>query len=120
MVPRRKEPTDAVEILRRRYAERRPGLAALVEEEKANARIAQAVYDLRTRLGLSQRTLAKLVGTSASVICQLEDAEYQGHPTSMLERIAAATGQDLEMTVRFVPRKGPKRGRTNRKRLESA
>lgn len=37
---------------------------------------------------LSQRELAKLVGTTASVICRLEDADYDGHSLSMLIRIA--------------------------------
>ena len=69
---------------------------------RANSRIAQAIYDLRTRLGLSQREFAARVGTSASVICQLEDAAYEGHSTKMLEKIAAALGQRVELRIRFV------------------
>ena len=60
------------------------------------------IHQIRTEAGLSQRALAKLVGTSASVICRLEDADYDGHSLAMLRRIAAALNQRVE--VRFVPK----------------
>ena len=53
-----------------------PEMQALVAAEEANAEIARKIYDLRTQAGLSQRALAKLVGTTASVICRLEDSDY--------------------------------------------
>jgi DNA-binding XRE family transcriptional regulator len=74
---------------------------AAFDEELADSEIARKIYELRTRAGLSQRALAKLVGTAASVICQLEDADYQGHSLSMLRRIAAAMNRRVE--IRFVP-----------------
>ena len=70
-------------------------------EEEANAEIARKIYDLRTQAGLSQRALAKLVGTTASVICRLEDSDYEGHSLAMLRRIAAALNKRVE--IRFVP-----------------
>jgi hypothetical protein len=51
--------------------------------------------------GLYQRGLAKLVGTTASVICRLEDSDYEGHSLAMLNRIAAALNKRVE--IRFVP-----------------
>jgi ribosome-binding protein aMBF1 (putative translation factor) len=97
-----KKPTaDAVEILRRRYFEGDPEKQALLEEERANAAVARQIYDLRTGAGLSQRQLAKMVGTTASVICRLEDADYDGHSLGMLRRIAAAL--DKRVQIRFVP-----------------
>jgi hypothetical protein len=51
--------------------------------------------------GLSHRELAALVGTTASVISRLEDADYEGHSLAMLRRVAAAVGKRAE--VRFVP-----------------
>jgi predicted transcriptional regulator len=60
-------------------------------------------------LGLSYRALAKKVGTTAWVICRLEDADYGGHSLTMLRRITAAVGKRLE--IRFVSagkQKGPK------------
>jgi len=96
----RKPTTDAVEILHRRYFEGKPKMIALLEEERANADIAQKIYDLRTRAGLSQRQLAKLIGTTASVICRLEDADYEGHSLAMLRRIASVLNRRVE--IRFI------------------
>lgn len=97
---RRESTTDAVEILHRRYFEGKPEMLAALEEERANAAIARNIYKLRTDAGLSQRELAKLVGTSASAICRLEDADYEGHSLAMLRRIAAALNKRVE--IRFV------------------
>ena len=55
----------------------------------------------RTAGGLTQRQLAKLVGTTASVICRLEDADYEGHSLAMLNRIAAALNKRVK--IEFVP-----------------
>jgi ribosome-binding protein aMBF1 (putative translation factor) len=92
--------TDAVEILHRRYFEGKPEMLALLEQARVESEIARQIYDLRTNAGLSQRALAKLVGTTPSVICRLEDADYNGHSVSMLQRIAAALHKHVE--VRFV------------------
>jgi ribosome-binding protein aMBF1 (putative translation factor) len=92
----KKTTTDAVEILHRRYFEGKPKKQALLEEERANATVARQIYALRTEAGLSQRELAKMVGTTASVICRLEDADYDG-----LRRIAAALDKRVQMT--FLP-----------------
>jgi ribosome-binding protein aMBF1 (putative translation factor) len=99
-VSKRKPTSDAVQILHRRYIENDPEMARLVAEELANLQIAQKIYDLRTKAGLSQRALAKLVGTTASVICRLEDADYDRHSIGMLTRIAAAL--NMRVDIRFV------------------
>lgn len=91
---KRKPTTHAVEILHRRYFEGRPDMMAMLEEERANAEIGRKIYELRTRAGLTQKELADLVGTTASVICRLEDADYQGHSLSMLRRIAVEVFPD--------------------------
>lgn len=96
----RKRTSDAVQILHRRYVENDPEMAGLVAEELANLQIAQKIYNLRTKAGLSQRALAKLVGTTASVICRLEDADYDRHSLGMLTRIAAALNKRVE--IRFL------------------
>src|SRR6266851_2080608 len=101
-MPRKRKPTtDAVEILHRRYFEGKPAMQAALEEARANDEVARKIYELRTKAGLSQRQLATLVGTTASVICLLEDADYQGHSLSMLRRIAQALNRRVE--IRFVP-----------------
>ena len=73
------------------------------EDELLNAEVAQKIHDLRTKAGMSQRDLAKKVGTSASAICRLEDADYDGHSLYMLKRIAEALDKRVE--IRFVPAK---------------
>ncbi|HSA62443.1 MAG TPA: helix-turn-helix transcriptional regulator [Nitrospiraceae bacterium] len=102
MVQRKKSPTtDAVEILYRRYYQGRPERVQGLEEARANDSVARKLTALRLRAGLTQRQLAKLVGTTASAICRLESADYEGHSLAMLNRIAAALDQRVE--VRFVP-----------------
>jgi ribosome-binding protein aMBF1 (putative translation factor) len=74
-----------------------PELRELIEEETMNAQVARMIYEARTRAGLTQQQLAELVGTKQSVIARLEDADYEGHSLSMLQRIATALNQKLEM-----------------------
>lgn len=101
MAKKKRKPTsDAVEILHRRYYEGHPERLASLEEERANLDIACKIYDLRDKAGLTQKELAKLVGTTPSVISRLEDADYKGHSLSMLRRIAAALDKRVE--IRFV------------------
>lgn len=93
---------SALDMLHRRYIKGDPERLAALEEARQSAAIARDIYELRTRAGLTQAQLAKRVGTTASVICRLEDDDYEGHSLSMLRRIAEALGQGLE--VRFVPK----------------
>jgi transcriptional regulator with XRE-family HTH domain len=85
--------TTASTILRERYFEGDPDRQASLEQARLDGDIAQALYDLRTAAGLTQAQLAERVGTSASNISRLEDADYQGHSMAMLRRIARALGK---------------------------
>jgi len=96
-----KKTKDGLGILHRRYYAGRPDRLAALEEMRAAEDVARKILQLRTESRLSQRQLAKLVGTSASVICRLEDADYEGHSLAMLRRIAAALEQRVE--IHFVP-----------------
>lgn len=82
-----------------------PERVAAYERAVADAHVARDIYRLRTEAGLSQRELAARVGTTASVICRLEDSDYDGHSLAMLRRVAAAVGKRVQ--VQFVPAKGP-------------
>lgn len=66
-----KRTSDAVEILHRRYVAGKPEKMADLERIRADDDVARKIYDLRVKMGLTQRQLAKLVGTSASAICRL-------------------------------------------------
>jgi ribosome-binding protein aMBF1 (putative translation factor) len=93
--------TDGVEILDRLFYRGHPERQPRLEEARLNAEIAREILRLRTKAGLTQKRLAELVGTTASVICRLEDADYEGHSLTMLQRISSALNRRIE--VRFVP-----------------
>ncbi|HEY1496172.1 MAG TPA: helix-turn-helix domain-containing protein [Candidatus Solibacter sp.] len=93
--------TDALEVLHRRFYQGKPARLKALEETRANEEIARRICELRTQAGLTQAQLGKLVGTTASVICRLEAADYRGHSLAMLRRIAAALDRRVE--IRFLP-----------------
>jgi ribosome-binding protein aMBF1 (putative translation factor) len=76
-------------------------IKAGIAQAKLNLEVAQVIYDARTKAGLSQGELAALIGSKQLVIARLEDADYEGHSLTMLQRIAAALDQRIEL--RFVP-----------------
>ena len=88
--------TDAVAILHRRYVEDDPEMETLIREERIRTEVAAELYQLRTQLGLSQRALAKKSGMSASMICKLENAGYEGDSLAMLRRIAATLNKRVQ------------------------
>lgn len=92
--------TDAVQILYRRYYKGRPARLKALQEVRMGDSVARKLLALRLSAGLTQRQLAKLVGTTASAICRLEDADYEGHSLAMLNRIASALRRRVE--VHFV------------------
>jgi len=49
----------------------------------------------------TQQQLAACVGTKQPVIARFEDAEYEGHSLSMLQKIVRALNQRLE--VQLIP-----------------
>jgi ribosome-binding protein aMBF1 (putative translation factor) len=95
--------SKALQFAYDRYVGNDPGRISLLEKELSNAEVASQIYKLRSKAGLSQRDLAKRVGTTASVICRLENSDYEGHSLSMLKRVAAVLEKRVE--VRFVPAK---------------
>lgn len=90
---------DAVEIMTRRYIKADPALQDLLREASLNAKVAQLIYTARKQAGLTQQQLADLIGTKQSVIARLEDADYEGHSLSMLQRIGEALGQRIEIQM---------------------
>lgn len=98
--------SKASEYLYKRYVAGDRAREQAYEEEAINAEIARKIHELRTKAGLTQQELAGRIGTTKSVVCRLEDADYEGHSLSMLKKIAEALGKRVE--IRFVstrPRK---------------
>ena len=97
----RKLPTtsNALEIIEQRFLKKNPAFRAMVEQATVNARVAKLIHDARTAAGLTQKQLADLIRTKQPVIARLEDAQYDGHSLSMLQRIARALGRDLHIQL---------------------
>ncbi len=96
---KKKKTTNAVDILHRRYigddAERKASLQA----ERVNAEVARMIYELRRETDMTQKELADLIDTTQSVVSRLEDADYDGHSLSMLNRIAKALNRRLSVQM---------------------
>ncbi len=93
---------DAVRIIDRITGDD-PKLRALIADATINAEIAEMLLAARTKAGLTQEELAELAGTKQPVIARLEDADYNGHSLTMLQRIAKALNRRLE--IRLSPTK---------------
>ena len=78
--------SDAVELMDKWYGGDSEWDQMLVEE-RLKVQVGQIAYDLRTEAGLSQEALAKLAGTSQSIISRVENADYDGSALEMLYRI---------------------------------
>jgi len=91
--------SDAAEIMELEFGDD-PEYQNIRAQERAKSQAARAIYEVRIGAGLSQAQLARLAGTTQSVISRLEDSDYDRHSLAMLERIAAALHRRVE--VRFV------------------
>jgi ribosome-binding protein aMBF1 (putative translation factor) len=70
--------SDALEIIYQEFYQGQPERIAELKEARVNDDVARKIKELREETRLSPRKLAELVGTTASVICRLEDADYEG------------------------------------------
>jgi len=114
----KKKATDAVQILHERFYKGKPARQASLDRERVNAKIARDIYELRTKSRLTQKQLAKIVRTTPSVISRLESADYPGHSLNMLQRVATAFNQRVE--VKFIPVKVKPRSTGPRASRESS
>lgn len=97
-----KKERSGTNLLRKRYVKDDARLERYIQDERERLDIADLIYHARSEAGLTQTELAKLVGTTTSVISRLEDSDYEGHSMNMLKRIASALGKDVrvEFTTR--------------------
>ncbi|HEA67425.1 hypothetical protein LCGC14_2768080 [marine sediment metagenome] len=96
---KKQQTIDAVEIIHRRYIGDDADRKASLQEERVNAEVARMIYELRKEAGLKQKDLAELIDTAQSVISRLEDADYNGHSLSMLNKIAKALNRRLTVSM---------------------
>jgi transcriptional regulator with XRE-family HTH domain len=62
--------------------------------------VAIQLVSLRKKAGLSQKELAKRVGTSQQQISRLESPSYEGHSLSMLRRVAEVLAASVHVEIR--------------------
>jgi transcriptional regulator with XRE-family HTH domain len=68
--------------------------------------VALQLAALREEAGLSQKELAKKVGTSQQQISRLQSPSYERHSLSMLRRVAEALGATIRVTLASHSAKG--------------
>jgi ribosome-binding protein aMBF1 (putative translation factor) len=95
-----KKTRDGMEIIKSRFGID-PRTDPKVQAHAEDFRVAQMIYDARHAAGMTQKELADAIGTTQSVISQLEDADYEGHSLTMLRRIADAL--HLKLRVELIP-----------------
>jgi len=86
---------------------RDPAFAVRFKEAGEAWDVAMQIAALRKEAGLSQRELARRVGTSQQQISRLESPGYEGHSLSMLRRVAQVMGASVRVQI--------ERGRGKRK-----
>ncbi len=80
---------------------RDPDFVRRFNEAGAAWDVAVKITRLRENKGMSQRELARKIGTTQQQISRLESPEYEGHSLRMLRRVARAL--DAELVVDFGP-----------------
>ena len=67
------------------------------KHELQKLRLGKQIADVRTKRGLTQKAMAKLLKTSQGAGTRLESGAYAGYSLRTLEKIAAATGAQLDI-----------------------
>jgi DNA-binding XRE family transcriptional regulator len=87
---------------------RDPDFAKRFEKAGEAWEVAFKLASLRKASGLSQKQLARRVGTSQQQISRLESPSYEGHSLSMLRRVAEVLGASVHVEIQpQKPRKAP-------------
>jgi len=69
--------------------------------------VAIQLASLRKKSGLSQKELAKRVGTSQQQISRLESPSYEGHSLSMLRRVVDVLGATIRVEIQSKKQETP-------------
>lgn len=82
-----------------------PRLARAVEELVAEMKLEQQIVGLREKRGLTQRQLAKLLGTSQPYVAKLESGRVKNLGVKTLVKCARALGASV--SIRMAPLERP-------------
>ena len=103
----KKRTTSAREILRRRVYDGREDRMLQREQTAREMALGQKIRRVREEAGMTQKHLAKKIGTQPSAISRIEDADYDGHSLSLLQRVADAL--DMLLLIDFAPKRPTQR-----------
>ena len=67
--------------------------------------VALQIAALREKAGLSQKELARKLGTSQQQISRLESPSYEGHSLSTLRRVAEVLNTDVRIVFEPTPKR---------------
>lgn len=84
-----------------------PGVAERSGKASEDWDVAIQLAFLRKKSGLSQKELAKRVGTSQQQISRLESPAYKGHSLSMLRRVADVLGANVHVSIQSKKQQSP-------------
>lgn len=90
--------TDAIKIIDNLIGDDAQ-MREMLAEASLNAEVGQLIYDARQKANLTQQQLAELVGTTETLIDDLEEADYEGNSLIMLYKIAIALNQKLSLSL---------------------
>jgi transcriptional regulator with XRE-family HTH domain len=96
--------TDALAIIRH-IVGADADLDRMIQEERVNVEVAQLVYDVRTRAGLSQGALAARIGAPPEDVESLEEADAGEQTLALFARVLQAL--NLRLAVRIPDEEGP-------------
>lgn len=91
--------TSSAKSILRRITGDDSRLRESIQVQKLNTEVAEMILAAREAAGLTQTDLAKMIGTTQSVISRLEDADYEGRSLTMLHRIAAVLHRRVEVRL---------------------
>jgi ribosome-binding protein aMBF1 (putative translation factor) len=94
--------TSAQTIARRRFEKGSPQRISEREKTGREMALGMKIRQLREEAGWTQQQMAEKIGTQPSAISRIEDADYDSHTVSLLERVADALG--MVLVVDFQPK----------------
>jgi transcriptional regulator with XRE-family HTH domain len=92
-----------------------PRLARAVEDLLVDMKLEQQIVALRERRGLTQRQLAKLIGTSQPYVAKLESGRVKNLGVKTLVKCARALGASVSIRMDPLRRSAPTAGPRLRK-----
>lgn len=91
---------DAYQWSYDRYIKDNPELVEFSEDISRKAGLAQQIYDIREKLGMTTANLAEFSGLSAETIEDMEESDYNGDWTEAIQKINIAFLDWLDNVIR--------------------